>query len=418
VGCENLRSGISSITTDFDAREDDELCWLARFIRDNVWISLVSGPDIDVAFQIFVTTNRLGRPLSSADILKANLFAGMASATQGPMRDRWATAEQELGRDLESLPGYLRAIYGRNHAPTFREVEILCENLGGPQRFVEDIFFPCADALRVILGARHEGAVTSPAINVILRRLNWQRARDWVAPIIAFMQTYRDRPDLLLSFLSAYERLVFGMVVLGVGGNKRERRYRDVIDATSARQPLARPGSPLLLMPEEQSNILYAVRTDLYTRDSRTCRLVLKCISNSLPGDISPPRLENLSIEHVLPQNIPRNSSWRDCFNEAEHAHCVKLLGNLVLVPPEQNTGAGNLDFPTKHDIFFPQGKLSENAITNQIHGLASWSPENVRKRDALLIERLCEIWGLSALSGAASMHRKRVVYKSPNPDQ
>jgi hypothetical protein len=71
------------------------------------------------------------------------------------------------------------------------------------------------------------------------------------------------------------------------------------------------------------------------------------------------------------------------------------MLGNLVLITKQQNRDARNNAFEVKRRVIFPNGKASPHAITNQILTLSQWRAEDIRARDAALLQRLAEIWRL-----------------------
>ena len=145
---------------------------------------------------------------------------------------------------------------------------------------------------------------------------------------------------------------------------------------------------------------------NLYQRSQPTCKLLLKRLSASYPGDEIMESLSDVTVEHVLPRNLPPDSAWRlEIPNAEERDACSRLLGNLVLVTKQQNKDARNHPFAVKKRILFPDGQTSPHAITNQIMRAQNWRAGEIRAREAVLGQRLREIW---SLTGKVAVKRAR----------
>ncbi len=391
-----LRECQQTVFDDLEERSDAELLALAAFLRDQVALVLISAPDIDTGFRTFVTTNHRGKPLTTTDILKAELMAQVPEQTRDERLDQWANAERTLGGDFQELPGYLRAVHGRAQSGTIRDVLDLSQREGGAVQFLDTLLFPLADRLHPILNASYAGSRAAERINTSLRYLKWLKARDWVPPALAFCGRFPDRDAEFAVFLDGLERLAYGMQILGTGNDRRGVRYRAVIAALGDHaKPNVLPAS-LLLSEEEQGTIQLNARSNLYQRSQSTCKLLLKRLSASYAGDTYLPSLSEWTVEHLLPRNISAESPWRQAIPNAEEREaCSKMLGNLVLITKQQNKEARNNGFEVKHRVIFPHGQVSPHAITNQVLFMRHWTAEDIRARDAVLLQRVAEIWQL-----------------------
>ena len=396
-GRRSIRECQQIIVEDLDERSDGELAELAAFLRDQVALALISAPDIDTGYRAFLTTNTRGKPLSATDILKAELISGVPENQREQCLERWRAAEKMLGEDFGQLPGYLRMIHGSRHGATIHDVLELSQRRGGAKRFLDEILFPVADALHPILNASHAGAPESERINRALRILGWLRARDWVAPALAFACRYPEQPEAFAVFLEALERLAYGLQVIGTGADRRNTRYRQVIEALDTGVVMDGSQAPLALDLEEQGKFMLNVTCNLYERNSTTCKYLLKRISASYPGDESALSLADVTIEHLLPTNVPDKSPWlKQIPDPQERQACNRLLGNLSLVSKQQNKEARNQGLDAKLRVLFPDGQPSAHAITNHLIGARSWNAVDIRARDALLLKRVREIWNIS----------------------
>lgn len=400
-GCCAIRDAQKIIAADLAARDDSELVALSRFLEEQVWLTVNSARDIDQAYQIFVRTNHRGKPLQSTDILRAMLIGELPEAQREPFLQRWLELEAGLGNDFDSLPGLLKSIYGDTHGANIRETLTISESRGGAERFMSEMFFPLAEALLLIVTARHTGSEHSPRINRSLTYLNWLKARDWLAPVLALASARPDRPDLLADLLERIERLAYALLILSTGSDRRGKRYREVTEALADGHAEPKDVAPLALSAEEQRDVLHTVANNFHGRAQAACKVVLKRLSASYPGDFLMASLEDVTVEHVLPRNTAFDSPWREAFPDPEEREaCVQMLGNLVLIDTHQNKLARNYPFATKREIFFSGGARSLHAITNQLLTLEQWTPAAVRERDETLLTRFAEMWQLAGPPG------------------
>ncbi len=400
-GRRGIRECQQAIVDDFEGRSQQDLLALAHHLRNQVALVLISAPDIETGFRIFVTTNHRGKPLSATDILKAELMADVPDDKREQRLEQWRVAERMLGGDFEDLPGYLRTVHGRANGSNIRDVLELSQRKGGASTFLDTLLFPLADQLLPILNASHAGSPQSARINRSLGFLNWLRARDWVPPALAFVDRFPGRNEDFAAFLEALDRLAYGMQIMGFGADRRVTRYRAVIEAMNSGMSEDGLTLQLALSDEEQWNVLLNASSNLYQRSQSTCKILLKRLSASYPGDAPMTSLTDVSVEHVLPRNLAADSPWRlQIPNAEEREACSKLLGNLVLVTKQQNKEARNHAFEVKQGVFFADGNTSPHAITNQIMRQRHWRAEEIRARDADLLRRMAEIWQLKGRAG------------------
>ena len=398
-----------AILEDLDDRSDDDLLALAQFLRDQISLVLITAPDIDRGFRVFLSTNVRGKPLSGTDILKAELMVEVPDADRAARLDAWRKLEKEMGTDFEDLPGYLRATYGKSSTATIREVLALSQDAGGAERFLDDVLFPLARRLRPILTASYAGTPHAPRINRTLRYLNWLRARDWVPPALTFLDRFPGHDAEFASFLEGLERLAYGLLIAGIGADRRVARYRQVIEALAAPDALSSFIEPLGLTEDEQGNMLINASGNLYHRSQAACRVLLKRLSATWPGDEPMSSLTDVSVEHLLPRNVSPDSGWRLAIPDPEEREaCAKMLGNLVLVTKQQNKDARNDVFPVKKKVIFPDGQASPHAITNQVQDLDEWRAEDIRARNNVLFQRMIDIWQLKPKTPVKRSRRGR----------
>ncbi len=103
-----------------------------------------------------------------------------------------------------------------------------------------------------------------------------------------------------------------------------------------------------------------------------------------------------ITVEHVLPQNPPEESTWTTWFAESEREFWTHRLANLLLLPRRRNSAAQNYEFERKKEKYFSDdADASPFAITTQVLREDTWTPEVLEQRQARLVGRLTDVWGL-----------------------
>ncbi|HRD75305.1 MAG TPA: HNH endonuclease family protein, partial [Hyphomicrobiaceae bacterium] len=394
-GVSNMIAVREALGDALDELEDQELVALGDLIGSVCCIAVIETSHVDDAHRIFMVLNDRGKPLDRKDILKAEVLGRVALDQRQRCLVIWEERERLLGVGFEVLFGHIRAIHGRSGPRIIDGIRSIIAETGGAERFVDRVFAPAADALAAINHCRHEGSPHSAAICRRLRYLGWLTGTEWVPATLAFWLANPDKPEVLYAFLREIDRIAYTARLLGLGGDKRIARFDRLTDLVRSGRGLDTRLAPHVLTREELRNINYNLRS-LHYRSQQTCKLVLMRLSDEIAG-----REENLdpadyTVEHVLPLNPGRTSSWRTVIPDAEErARVANLLGNLVLVPRALNADAGNLDLSAKLDLYFAAGRPRQPAITEQLRGLATWNADTIRARDADFASRLQRMWRL-----------------------
>lgn len=104
-----------------------------------------------------------------------------------------------------------------------------------------------------------------------------------------------------------------------------------------------------------------------------------------------------ITIEHVLPQSPPAESEWTGWWPDpVVRERDVHRLGNLVLLNRRQNSSAKNYPFDQKKRSYFAgRDGSSPFAITTQVLREPIWTPDVFERRQALLLQKLKDVWRL-----------------------
>jgi hypothetical protein len=131
------------------------------------------------------------------------------------------------------------------------------------------------------------------------------------------------------------------------------------------------------------------VENSLYGSGDRQAkiRFILERIERHLAGK-EPPKLETVSIEHVMPQTL--TDDWRVHLGEdweTAHALWLHTLGNLTLTG--YNSEMSNDDFAAKRQRL-TGGTLHLNKIFARFE---SWRAADIMARAEILVEPILSIW-------------------------
>lgn len=92
----------------------------------------------------------------------------------------------------------------------------------------------------------------------------------------------------------------------------------------------------------------------------------------------------NVDVEHILPKNPKKNSTWLEWFDdEQERERCTYALGNLTLWIDKNNRGAQNAEFEKKRESYL-QSSLKAN---QEIAQNDEWTSKQIDERTDQLAE-------------------------------
>jgi hypothetical protein len=127
----------------------------------------------------------------------------------------------------------------------------------------------------------------------------------------------------------------------------------------------------------------------IYHHESGKTRLILQEIELALSGK-EVVTFENLTIEHVLPQEL--NRDWKNALGEnapRTHARLRHVLGNLTLTA--RNSELGQKPFLEKRKIL----RESKVQLNRYFDVLEQWTEDEINARSKILAEEFVKIWAV-----------------------
>lgn len=372
------------------------------FLLRKCYLVAVSTPNQKSAFRIFSVMNSRGLDLQPTDIIKADTI-GMVEleAQREKYNERWEEMEVELGRSrFNDLFSYIRMIHAKEKAKRslleeFRE-HVLSKGIS-PEDLISAVLEPYAEALLIAKNSDYVAVAHAEEVNRYLKWLNRIDNSDWVPTAIEFIKNNKAKPEYMAWFFERLERLAAFMHICAYNINQRIERYNKVLSALENDHSLTNPINEVELTDDEKHKMIKVLDSDIYDLTSRRRNYLILRLDAFISdgGATYDPTI--LTIEHVLPQTVNKESEWAQWWPVAEERKIwVHRLANLVPLNKRRNSSASNFDFDKKKSAYFLGRKgVSSYALTTQVINCQQWTPENLAQRQVELIEILSDNWRL-----------------------
>jgi len=212
-----------------------------------------------------------------------------------------------------------------------------------------------------------------------------------------FLKKHRNNPSLLADFFKRLERLAAYIHVCRIYVNDRIDIYGNLI--TEIESGVALDNMNYLdLSEEEKKDFRDELDSNVYEFTPRRRNYLLLRLDSFISDGAATYDTKVLTIEHVLPQTVNKDSEWAEWWQDAtERKVWVHRLANLVPLNKKKNSAAQNYDFKVKCDTYF-KGKsgVSSFALTTQVLTKKKWTPKVIKARQDFLLDVLIENWELA----------------------
>lgn len=388
-----------------DDIDPDKRRKLLTFMIQRCFLVVVEASDQDSAYRVFSVLNDRGVNLSPTDILKADIIGAINKSERETYTETWEEIEASLGRDrFRDLFAHIRMIHRRTKLAGTLDAEFHTyvlgkdwqkQNPGRAAEFINQTLKPMSDTYLQVVNKDFPGGRWTENINRSLRHLAMLDNFDWQPPTILFLSKFSDQPELVAEFLSAIDALAYGMFICRDSANKRISRYADIIGKIDSGDDVLGDNSPIHLSPERKNEILEQLDGPVY-ETPQIRRAVLLRLDEAISEVGATYDHKIISIEHVLPQKPAEGSEWMKLFNEEERGYWTHRLANLVLLSRSKNSKVQNYPFEKKKEKYFvSKNGTSTFALTTQVRGADSWTPDYLAVRQKDLLETCRQIWNL-----------------------
>jgi len=363
----------------------------ANKISDHLFFTQITVSDELNAYKVFETLNARGVQLSSTDLLKNYLFSLLYDKSlqknDKNLENRWNKIAERLGE--EDFPDFLRYYWNSSNAlvrknELFKKIRNVITDKPKAMSLLRDIE----------INAEFYFKITDPENSqedaAILKMFHVRQ------PIPLLLAVYRKLGE------SEFAKILHACVIIsfryniicGLSPNDQESLYNRLAREVSegklqksqdiiASMQLIYPSNNVF-KEQFSEKIITARNKDLIKYI--LCEIECK-ISGKKPGN------DNMSIEHILPQNPDDN--W-DNFSDNQIDEAVWRLGNLTLLSIKQNKNLSNLSYADKKDKYSESEYKLSQTITDKYE---EWNLESIERRQKWLADQASSIWQLPQLS-------------------
>lgn len=388
--------------------DDKEVFRFFSFLITRCCMVVVSTPSQKSAFRIFSVMNNRGLDLLPTDIIKADLIGKINSVNQDAYTEKWEDLEQEAGRNgFNDLFSHIRMIHVRAKAKksTLEELqEQVLPKIKSSEEFVDKLLRQYTEAYTSIKNEKYVASQYADEVNKVLMWLNKINNSDWLPVAIVILVTQQNNSYLVLQMLKKLECLAAYLHLCAKNINYRIECYSKVL-MELAENPDVMPLS-FDLSDEQKKEWRTVLNGNVYNLiAARRNYLILRTdalISDGAASYDNSHQKGLLTIEHVLPQTLNKNSEWARWWNDEDVKKWVHRLANLVPLNKRRNSAAYNYDFSIKKQKYFAGNQnVSSYALTSQVLNKNEWKLDDVQARQKELLEKLFQEWKLGSYDKA-----------------
>ena len=371
---------------------------LADMVMNRCALVRVVVGEKEQGFKVFRVLNTRGKEPDAHDIIKTELFqrARFTDKEASAYAERWSEHEAALGGSaFDDLLRQIRSIYdksGRGELISAFPKAVLSKV--DPRKFLEEVLPRYVEAYRLITtGDVQDG----PNARVVSDKLNQMRALDqssWRAPALKFLVERGVDDPQAPDFFTRLERLAFVIMLVVTDRDQRNRRFNKVMDAITNDRTLFSKSGPLSVDRSDARKARERMLGRFATFAQR--RAMALRLNAALEDGLTIPPESDATVEHVLPRNIHEDSHWLTVWPDpAKRREQCDTLGNFVLLTHKVNQKADRQDYRAKKDVYFNGGGGMDFALTRDLQDQHAWTADVVRKRTEMLVNILCEAWGI-----------------------
>lgn len=378
---------------------EDDLIKFCQFILNRCFLVVVSSPNQSSAFRVFSVLNSRGLDLLPSDIIKSKTIGSLVDNIQDKYTEIWEEQELLVGRDgFNEVFAHTRTIFlkEKQKKNLLEEFTVNILEKINPKELIDKYIVPYSNAYYALKNEAYVSSKNAESINNLLYWLNKTRNYDWMPVAIKFLAEHENDSDAILSFIIKLERLASYLFVTSKGLNQRINRYKEVLEEMEAGGNHYQNIKSLELKEIEKEEFLKTLDGEIYTLPSYRRNYIIQRLNSFVSDGAVKFNGKIFTIEHVLPQNPPKDSKWLEVWSDSERKIWENRIANLVALTRQHNSQAQNYDFEEKKQKYFQSSNgVTSYPITTQVNGIKHWDPKTVETRQATLMKIFIDKWGL-----------------------
>lgn len=379
------------------------------FLLNQVLLIYVATEDLDDAFRLFTILNDRGVPLRNSDILKSqNLGALDKDNDKARYAKLWEEAEGDLGNDFDRFLNHIRTILVKEKARLnlLDEFEQKIYNPREKDKATGQIKKPLLakgkptfelvekylDIYSTLLSGKNSDYFNNRFAfdNLVSVMITGLPSTDWIPPFMRYYERFRH--DRLDKFLVKLDNKFSGDWIGQFSPTKRIENMNNLIELI---ETSSSPDQVLNsnLFEFDENWFLNSLEAAVYGR--RFTRYLLLKLDYLFSDDSHPMTINQLSVEHILPQTPEEDSQWKQDFTEEERKEWTHKLGNLVLISMRKNTLQGRKDYADKKTSYFSK-RISYcwNSL-RVIEKYNQWTLTELKENHEFVLEKLRKHYGI-----------------------
>jgi uncharacterized protein with ParB-like and HNH nuclease domain len=366
---------------------------LRNAIASRLIVVSITLDESDNPYLVFESLNAKGMPLTQADLVRNHVLMKLPSERREAVyRKHWEWMQNTLGDEMtEFLRHYLMRGTGfvrqdevyttlkaqNNHLDSEQMLADIARFAGYYQRFIKPETEPQENLRRALERLKRLKATT---IYPFLLQCydDYENRRMTQEELLAVLGTLENY--LIRRFVCGYPTNTLNKIFPLLHRKVTERRGNFV---QALREELASQG-----YPNDREFRQRLIEFPLYRAGNRAerARLILERLE-----EFDSPRehvnFSELSVEHVMPQNL--TDEWREALGDhvGQHADYVHRLGNLTLTA--YNSELSNSNYARKRQIY----STSNVKINCYFQNVETWNIQAIEQRSEQLAEDALKVW-------------------------
>ncbi|MCF8272972.1 MAG: DUF262 domain-containing HNH endonuclease family protein [Flavobacteriaceae bacterium] len=416
VSIRNMANAILIINRWFENEDNLNINTFFPYLRQFVILVYVASSELEDAFRLFTVLNDRGIKLRNSDILKAqNLKEVSTPKKQAEYAKFWEELEGELGEDFDQFLSYIRTILVKEKARNnlLKEFE---DNIYKPKKFNQstkkyesvtplltkgdatfDIIKTYKEHFDAVFSRNNYHIGNNWAFDNLISVMQDTALSDiWIPPLLAYRKHFNE--NKILEFLKLLDNKFSGDWIGRETPTTRIEAMNAIIKKIEEASSLENTSIDNKINDLFNSSVFDfdsvqflsdLDKNTIYGR--RFARYILRKVDFLLDKPLYQEKRNSyneMSVEHVLPQNPEASSQWVKDFTIDEREEWTHKLGNLVLISRRKNSGQGRLDFKDKKDKYF---KSSIESFPNSLKVMQKpqWTIEELKNNHTNLINSI-----------------------------
>ncbi|MBF2754475.1 MAG: DUF262 domain-containing protein [Gammaproteobacteria bacterium AqS3] len=323
---------------------------LVEYLLRQVYVVFVEVDDRESSFRMFHVLNNRGQSLSDADLIKSVLLEKVASNEDKSLKveNNWKTIEENIG--IENINSFLRLnlfseMKDRDRANKPKLYPYYTDQL--KQNDSGNIAVSLSASLAKSAELHAEILNDDPPVIKTIELLSEIGGRDeWLPAFMAFRIKFADW-DLFAKFVDLFERTYVQASLRDEHKNKREAARYHAVEAINSKDATFEKVMNSIRNLSAEGNQKWKFedvldKQDFYDGSRPRVNKFIKSILQRLDETYEDESVErkykgNITIEHILPQNIKGKDYWTERFSEEQHEQYRNMLGNLTLLSRRKN---------------------------------------------------------------------------------